>query len=119
MILNISLVIMIISNVAVINSGYIIYVTAIYTFYLIISASIDVVKYKKYKSLILSSIKAINLLTASVSILMLQTTMIATFSENNIEFMRLMNIITGSIISIVTLGISTYMIINGQKQLSQ
>lgn len=123
MVLNIALVIMIIqmvkSNVAIIPKGYIIYLTALYSFYLIISAIINLIKYGKYKSPILSSIKVINLLTASVSILMLQTTMIATFGENNFEYMRLMNSITGGIISAITLVISTYMILKGQKQIKK
>lgn len=105
------------SNVAVVYEGYIIYLTAFYTFYLIISAIINVFIYKKYNSPILSSVKIINLLTASVSILMLQTTMIATFGENELEFMRLMNSITGGAISILTLSISTYMIIKVHNKL--
>ena len=121
MALNVALVIMIIqmvnSNVAVVYEGYIIYLTAFYTFYLIISAIINVFIYKKYNSPILSSVKIINLLTASVSILMLQTTMIATFGENELEFMRLMNSITGGAISILTLSISTYMIIKVHNKL--
>ena len=48
---------------------------------------------------------------------MLQTTMIATFGENELEFMRLMNSITGGVISVITLSISIYMIIKGQKKL--
>ena len=121
MALNIALVIMIIqmirTNVAIIPKGYIIYLTALYSFYLIISAIINVIKYRKFKSPILSSVKVINLLTSSVSILMLQTTMIATFGENELEFMRLMNSITGGIISVLTLSLSTYMIIKGQNEL--
>ena len=121
MILNIALGTMIIqmisSNVAVIPSGYIIYLTALYSFYLIISAIIDVIKYRKYKSPILSSIKVINLLTASVSILMLQTTLIATFGNNDFEYMKLMNSLTGGFIAIITLAMSAYMIIKGQKQI--
>lgn len=119
MTLNIALVIMIFqmirTNVAVVPSGYIIYLTALYSFYLIILAIVNVIKYKKYNSPILSSIKIINLLTACVSILMLQTTMIATFGDNNFEYMKLMNSITGGVISVITLAISTYMIIKGQK----
>ena len=49
---------------------------------------------------------------------MLQTTMIVTFGENNFTFMKLMNTITGTIISLFTIGISFYMIITGQKKLS-
>ncbi len=121
MILNVALVIMIIQmvndNVAVVYEEYIIYLTAFYTFYLIISAIINVFIYKKYNSPILSSVKVINLLTASVSILMLQTTMIATFGDNELEFMRLMNSVTGGVISVITLSISIYMIIKGQKKI--
>ena len=123
MIINIALVIMILqmvrTNVALAQARYIMYLTALYSFYLIINAIVNVVEYRKYKSPILSSIKIINLLAASVSILMLQTTMIATFGENDFEYMKLMNTITGSIISVITLGISTYMIINGQKRLKK
>ena len=121
MILNVALVIMIIQmvndNVAVVYEGYIIYLTAFYTFYLIISAIINVFAYKKYNSPILSSVKVINLLTASVSILMLQTTMIATFGDNELEFMRLMNSVTGGVISVITLSISIYMIIKGRNKI--
>lgn len=123
MVLNIALVIMIIqmvkSNVAIVYGGYVIYLTAIYTFYLIINAIRNVIKYRKYNSPILSSIKNINLLTACVSVLMLQTTMIATFDNNHLEYMRLMNSITGSIVSIITLTISIVMIIKGQKNINK
>lgn len=121
MILNIALVIVIIQmvrvNVAIIPDRYIIYLTALYSFYLIISAIVNLIKYRKYNSPILSSVKVINLLTASVSILMLQTTLIATFGDGNFQYMKLMNTITGTIISLITVGVSLYMILKGQKQL--
>ena len=98
------------SNVAIVYDRYVIYLTATYTFYLIISAIINVFVYKKYNSPILSSVKVINLLTSSVSILILQTTMIATFGENDLKYMQLMNGITGAAISLLTIGVSIYMI---------
>ncbi|MBQ9181719.1 MAG: hypothetical protein IJ134_03705 [Bacilli bacterium] len=114
LVLNVALVIMIIqmvhSNVAIVYDRYVIYLTATYTFYLIISAIINVFVYKKYNSPILSSVKVINLLTSSVSILILQTTMIATFGENDLKYMQLMNGITGAAISLLTIGVSIYMI---------
>ena len=114
LVLNVALVIMIIqmvhSNVAIVYDRYVIYLTATYTFYLIISAIINVFVYKKYNSPILSSVKVINLLTSSVSILILQTTMIATFGENDLKYMQLMNGITGSAISFLTIAVSIYMI---------
>ena len=120
LIINAALVIMIYqmvnSNVMVKSDEYMIYLTATYTFYLIISAVVNVFKYKRFNSPLLSSIKIISLLTASVSILMLQTTMITTFGDGTIGFMKRMNIITGSVISIITIGISIYMILKGQKK---
>lgn len=120
MLLNILLVVMIvqmvISNISIMYPEYFVYLIALYSFYLIISAIVNLIRYRKYNSPILSSIKVINLLAASVSILMLQTIMITTFGEN-FEYKRLMNSLTGGAISIITLGISTYMIINGQNKM--
>jgi len=106
---------MIIKNKAVADNSYMIYLNALYSFYLIISAIINVIKYRKYKNKLLTSVKIINFFTATVSIFMLQTTLLATFGENQLEFIKLMNTITGSVISILTLGISSYMIIKSNK----
>ncbi len=106
---------MIIKNKAVADNSYMIYLNALYSFYLIISAIINVIKYRKYKNKLLTSVKIINFFTATVSIFMLQTTLLATFGANQLEFIKLMNTITGSVISILTLGISSYMIIKSNK----
>ena len=123
MILNILLIIMIIqmirSNSIIKSDPYIVYLTATYTFYLIISAIVNLVKYRKFNSPILSSIKSINFISASVSVLMLQTTMIMTFGDNELEFMKLMNKLTGSFVSVITMGISVYMIINGRRNVEE
>lgn len=107
---------MIIKDVSQVYEGNIIFASAFYSFYLIITAIINMFKYRKYNSPILSSVKTINLFTALVSILMLQTTMIATFSvDNYMEYMQLMNTLTGSGVLLIILTISTYMIIKGTK----
>lgn len=106
---------MIIKNKAVADNSYMVYLNALYSFYLIISAIINVIKYRKYKNKLLTSVKIINFFTATVSIFMLQTTLLATFGANQLEFIKLMNTITGSVISILTLGISSYMIIKSNK----
>lgn len=121
LILNLALTIMIIQmvakNVAIIYDDHVIYLSAIYSFYLIISAIINIFKYKKYNSPILSSVKIINLFTALVSILMLQTTMIARFKEDSFDYMRMMNSITGTIIPAIILSTAIFMIFKGNRKI--
>lgn len=107
----------IVKNVATVYKGNVIYASALYSFYLIITAIVNIVKYRKYHSPILSSVKVINLFTACVSILMLQTTMIATFGTAGGHFMRLMNTITGICEVTIILLISTFMIIHGTREI--
>ena len=56
--------------------GYLIYVVAIYDFYLIITAFINVFKYRHQTSPILSASKFINLTVAMISMLSLEVAMI-------------------------------------------
>ena len=119
LLLNIVLVIMIVqlvrTKVPTINNEYLVYLNAIYSFYLIISAVINVIKYRKLNNTLLSYVKIINLLAASFSILMLQTTMISTFSKDEFIYMSLMNALTGSAVSIFSIVVSLYMIIRTHK----
>lgn len=50
-------------------AGYLIYVVAMYAFYSIISATRDVIRYRKYSSPVLSASKAIKLAAALISML--------------------------------------------------
>lgn len=79
------------------GGNYMIYLVAMYSFYLIISAIVGMVKYRKNKSPTLKVIKCINLITASVSLLMLQTTMLATFGEDALMTAK-MNGISGAVV---------------------
>ena len=87
--------------------GLIIYGYALYAFCKIIAAIVNLVKTKKQKlSLVVQSVRNINIADALISILALQTAMLSTFGE-----LGNANIITGSVIcGIVMLG-SIYMII--------
>ena len=53
-------------------AGYLIYIMAMYAFYNIITAVMNVVKYRKYRSPIMSAAKVINLAAALVSMLSLE-----------------------------------------------
>ena len=117
MILNLILTGMIIQmirkNVATLYPGHVIYLSALYTFYFVTVSTIGIIKYRKNTSPILTSIKNIDFFASLVSILILQTTMIATFDSDNLSYMKLMNTITGTIVIILVLLISTFVIIKG------
>lgn len=108
---------MVAKNVAIIYDDHVIYLSAMYSFYLIISATINIFRYRKYNSPILSSVKIINLFTALVSILMLQTTMIARFREDSFDYMRRMNSVTGTIVPAIILSTAIFMIFKGNRKI--
>lgn len=95
--------------------GYIIYVSAAYAFYAIISSIINVFKFKKIGNPILSSAKVLNLVAGMVSILALQTAMIARFGGNDESFRIMMNSLIGGIICATVIIVSIYMIIHSRR----
>lgn len=62
--------------------GYVIYLSALYTFYTLIIAVRNLAKFRRVGSPILSAAKVLNFIAAMMSILGLQTAMIAQFSVN-------------------------------------
>ncbi len=90
--------------------GVLIYVMAMYTFYVTGSAIKDIVKYRKYKSPIMSASKTVKLASAMISVYSLETAMLAQFGTDMSDYdRRLMLILTGAGISavIVTLAVGT------------
>lgn len=70
--------------------GVLIYLIALYDFYLIINAFINVFKYKKHNSPIISASKCINLTVAMISILSLEVSLIHQFGDNDANFKIIM-----------------------------
>lgn len=98
--------------------GYLIYVVAMYAFYNIITAVMEVVKYRKYKSPVMSAAKAIKLAAAMVSMLALETAMLAQFdAENGPRFRQLMTGLTGGGVCLIVLVMAVFMIVQSTKQL--
>lgn len=98
--------------------GYLIYVVAMYAFYNIITAVMEVVKYRKYKSPVMSAAKAIKLAAAMVSMLALETAMLAQFdAENGPRFRQLMTGLTGGSVCLIVLVMAVFMIVQSTKQL--
>lgn len=95
------------------NSGfaypvYVIYLSAMYTFYKVIMSAIDLNRFKKVGSPILSAGKAVSLIAALTFALGLQTAMIAAFSTNNDNFRLTMNAVTGARVMALTIFVDSY-----------
>lgn len=91
--------------------GVIIYLSAAYTFYAFILAIMNLVKFRKAKSPILSASKALNFEAALMSMFSLQTAMIAQFGEEDAVFRQIANTLMGSAVCVTTFGIAVFMII--------
>lgn len=90
--------------------GFTIYASATYTFYMMTISIINVFKYKKLGSPILSAAKCINVIAAAMSMLGLQNALIVKFSTDFVEYRVMMNTLTGSAIYIIVIGIAIYML---------
>ena len=100
--------------------GFSIYVIAMYTFYITVTAVIDMVKYRKYKSPILSITKVVKMASALFSMLFLETAMFAQFgADTSTEVKRLMIILTGAGISVAVVTMAIYMIVQTTREIKQ
>jgi hypothetical protein len=96
--------------------GILIYVMAVYTFYSTIHAVVDLVKYRKLGSPIMSTAKIVSLSAALVSMLNLETAMFAQFGgEMTPETQRIFIILTGAGVSIVVVTLSVLLITKATK----
>lgn len=99
-------------------SGILIYVMAMYTFYVTTQAIVDIVKYSKFNSPVMSTSKVINLAAALVSMLSLETAMFSQFGADMAQEDRwLMIALTGAGVSIVVITMSVYMIFRAGKEI--
>lgn len=100
-------------------AGYLIYIMAMYAFYHMITAVMNVVKFRKYHSPVMSAAKVINLAAALVSMLSLETAMLTQFDngKNPETFRQIMTGSTGGGVCMIVLGVAIYMIIRSTKQL--
>lgn len=96
--------------------GFIIYISALYTFYCFISSLTNAVSFAKRNNPILSAAKNLNFIGAMMSMFTLQTAMITQFG-NDETFRRKMNSATGGAVLILTSAMSVFMIIHANKNL--
>ncbi len=100
--------------------GYLIYAMAAYSFYCVIVASVNVIKYRRHGSPVLSAAKVINLVSAMVSILSLETAMVTRFGDqDDFAFRQVMTAATGGGVCTLVLVIAVYMIVKSFLQLKK
>lgn len=98
--------------------GFLIYVIAMYTFYMTTHAIVDMVKFRKYNSPVMMTTKIIALSAALVSMLSLETAMFSQFgADMALEDQKLMIILTGAGVSITVITMSIYMILKNTKEI--
>lgn len=95
--------------------GYLIYLSALYTFYMMALSIVNLVKSRKMGSPILSAAKILNFISAMMSILGLQTAMIARFSSSGEVYRKMMNAITGGVVFFIVIVTIVVMMIQSSK----
>ena len=98
-------------------SGFLIYAMALYTFYAVITSVINVVKFRKYGSPVMSAAKVISLTAALVSMLSLETAMLAQFGRDDVRLRQIMISATGTGVCAIVLGMAVFMIAKSTKAL--
>lgn len=100
--------------------GILIYVMAAYTFYMTTLAIVNLVKYRKYNSPVVTTTKVISLCVALVSMLTLETAMFSQFGQDMApENQRLIIILTGAGVSIAVVTMSIYMMVRSTKEIKK
>ena len=107
---------MVLTNSGYSYPGYVIYLSAMYTFYTMVTSVINLVKFRRLRSPILSAAKVLNFIAALMSILGLQTAMIAQFSTEGENYRRMMNAITGGAVWLSVILTAVYMLYLSSKQ---
>ncbi len=96
--------------------GVLIYAMAAFAFYNLTMAIINIVRFQKFKSPVLSAVKAINLTTAMVTMLALETAMISQFGDaGQGDFRAMITRVTAFLVCLVEFVIAVHMICDGNK----
>ena len=98
--------------------GILIYVMALFTFYSATHAIIELIKYRRFESPVMSTAKVISTVAALVSMLNLETAMFAEFGADMAKAdQQLMIMLTGAGISITIIVLAVYMIVRCTKEI--
>lgn len=102
-------------------AGFLIYVMAMYAFYSTVMAIVNLVRYRKYHSPVMSAARTVNLVAALVSMLSLETAMLTQFDPGSISssFSRMMIGSTGGAVCVAVVAMGIFMIIRSAMQLKK
>ncbi len=100
--------------------GILIYIMAAYTFYITISTLVDIIKYRKLGSPIMSMAKIVSLSAALVSMLNLETAMFSQFGQDmKPENQRLFIMLTGAGVSVIVVTLSVLRIVKATRAIRE
>lgn len=106
------------NNQEITYAGSIIYIVALYDFYLIIIAIINAINYRKNASPVLQASKFINLTVAMVAMISLEVAMISKFGDDSSLKMTMTGAL-GFVVCLINFIMSLYMIINASKNMKK
>lgn len=92
--------------------------SAAYTFYILTLSIVDLVRYRKYKSPVLSAAKAVRFVQALISLLSLEASMLVQFGDDD-RYRRLMLSLSGAGVWATTAAISVYMIVRANQEMKK
>ena len=108
---------MVLQNEGYSYPGTVIYASAAYTFYSLVLAAVNLGR-RHQLGLLLSATKIVNFAAALMSLLALQTAMLAQFGGPGEEaFRRAQNAMLGGFVTLATVGMAAAMIVRGLRQL--
>ena len=93
--------------------------SAAYAFYKLIFAIRNIFKAKRFSDPLVQCFRNINLTDATVSLLALQTTLVAVFSGGEADSMRALNAVVGFVVCAFTIAMGAWMIIRADAKLKQ
>ncbi|MGM9522742.1 MAG: hypothetical protein ACI3VB_09740 [Oscillospiraceae bacterium] len=101
--------------------GMLIYVMAMYAFYVTTHSIVSIFKYRKYNSPVMLEAKSISLAAALVSMLSLETAMLSQFGAENTtpHFNQIMVGATGAGVCAIVVTMSVYTIVRTSKELKK
>ncbi|MBQ8648006.1 MAG: hypothetical protein IJ484_07690 [Oscillospiraceae bacterium] len=98
--------------------GFVIYLSAGYTFYRFIAASVRSVRMRGFANPIYTAAKALDLSVALMAVFSLQTAMLTSFGADLAEETRqMMNAITGGVVHTLVVCIALYLILRSRRAL--
>lgn len=99
--------------------GLIIYASAGHAFYCLITSIINMVKFRRMDSPVLTAAKMLGFAGALMSMLALQTAMISKFGERQDSFRQIMNMVSGGGVFLIVFCMAIFMVVRANRELKK